>query len=386
MKRNRNERSCKKCGHTWLRNEVLTDKSYVCEICGIETIGSIYAKAFLRKNGSLLVSHPDLASEVHPTRNIGITSESVHMGTQDKIWWMGRCGHEWLQSPYKRVSGCGCNELSCINKTIGQKSRDRATDRAKSLWIDHENIAREIHPIKNGSLVPENATTYHPGMIWWIDEFGHEWKSTLKNRMAGNGCSVCAGRTIQPGFNDLLSQNPALSKQLHPTKNLEDPTKIGYLSTKKYWWLGKCGHEWFASPYSRVNAQNDCKFCVNESKPEAELRGYLKSQYPHLTVTKDNTLLGGNREIDIYLPDINVGIEMNGDWWHSQANFDRFGGNSIEYHADKRNRASRKSVILVFVWEHDWNYANDSIKLVLEELIKSKRVHPILNKLSNEKK
>lgn len=36
---------------------------------------------------------------------------------------------------------------------------------------------------------------------------------------------------------------------------------ITYGSNKKYWWIGKCGHEWLASPKSRHSGEG-CPYCA----------------------------------------------------------------------------------------------------------------------------
>ena len=38
-------------------------------------------------------------------------------------------------------------------------------------------------------------------------------------------------------------------------------TDITYGSNKKYWWIGKCGHEWLASPKSR-HVGEECPYCA----------------------------------------------------------------------------------------------------------------------------
>jgi len=38
-------------------------------------------------------------------------------------------------------------------------------------------------------------------------------------------------------------------------------TDITYGSNKRYWWIGKCGHEWLASPKDR-HAGERCPYCA----------------------------------------------------------------------------------------------------------------------------
>lgn len=66
------------------------------------------------------------------------------------------------------------------------------------------------------------------------------------------------------GQNDLATVNPELAKQWHPTKNGNlTPSDITSGSSKEVWWICDKGHEWCASPNSRVshNRNRNCPFC-----------------------------------------------------------------------------------------------------------------------------
>ena len=38
---------------------------------------------------------PELASEWHPEKNGNLTPEKVSKASRRKVWWLGKCGHEW---------------------------------------------------------------------------------------------------------------------------------------------------------------------------------------------------------------------------------------------------------------------------------------------------
>lgn len=62
---------------------------------------------------------------------------------------------------------------------------------------------------------------------------------------------------------------------------------------------------------------------------------------------KNRTVLNG-QEIDLYLPEQKIGIEFNGDFWHSS-----FCKNK-NYHLDKSKLAKDKGIRLIHIWEHEW--------------------------------
>ena len=111
-------------------------------------------------------------------------------------------------------------------------------------------------------FTPQNITMGSIKQIHWVCAKGHKWQASPNNRSKGNGCPVCAGRKIEPGYNDFATIYPELVKEWHPTKNgYLRPNMISFSSAKKVWWLGKCGHEWQASVDNRRHG-NGCPICA----------------------------------------------------------------------------------------------------------------------------
>lgn len=70
-------------------------------------------------------------------------------------------------------------------------------------------------------------------------------------------------------------------------------------------------------------------------------------------IKNDREVLGG-KEIDIYLPDDKIGIEFNGDYWHSDIFYTDHGGRSIQAQ-EKSLNAEKKGIFLFTVFEREWN-------------------------------
>lgn len=74
-------------------------------------------------------------------------------------------------------------------------------------------------------------------------------------------------------------------------------------------------------------------------------------------------------EIDIYLPELKIGIEFNGIYWHSDKFKDKY------YHLNKINYFKNKGIHIIYIWEDDWIYKNNIIKSqILNLLGKSDRI------------
>lgn len=65
--------------------------------------------------------------------------------------------------------------------------------------------------------------------------------------------------------NSLAALHPLLVSEWHPTKNEGlSPENISHKSDKKVWWQCKNGHEWEATPHSRINNSSGCPYCANK--------------------------------------------------------------------------------------------------------------------------
>lgn len=73
-------------------------------------------------------------------------------------------------------------------------------------------------------------------------------------------------------------------------------SNITYGSNKKYWWCGKCGHEWLASPKSRHSGEG-CPYCAGMRVLEGFNAGVVENKYCvlHADLTSANSKKGGKR-------------------------------------------------------------------------------------------
>lgn len=63
-------------------------------------------------------------------------------------------------------------------------------------------------------------------------------------------------------------------------------------------------------------------------------------------------------EIDLYIPDYNIGIEVNGNYWHSEIK----GKKDKNYHLNKTIKCENKNIMLIHIFEdetYDNNFIND---------------------------
>jgi hypothetical protein len=283
-------------------------------------------------SNSLKVNHPELMKEWHPTKNSEKSPDNLLPGHNGKVWWKCHDGkwpdgsfaddHEWDASVASRaLSNVAC---PCCR---GLKAVD-----SNCLSTTHPELAKQWHP-KNEKL-PDDVTKGSNKKVWWKCYDGnwpdgssandHEWKARISDRVSKNqGCSCCYSRTIVPS-NCLNATNPNLAKQWHPTKNDDlKPSDFSEGSNEKVWW--KClkgpDHEWLAVINSR-NRGNGCPWCdlTPQSKQELTITFELSQFFDDIDPKGFKTRVGGDdgeiKSIDIYIPQLNLGIEFDGSYWH----------------------------------------------------------------------
>lgn len=111
-----------------------------------------------------------------------------------------------------------------------------------------------------------------------------------------------------------------------------------------------------------VNCGCKLKPLHNRSKGEIELYDYISSIYTD-AIANDIQVIKP-LELDIYIPSINVGVEYDGDYWHSLPKMRK-------RDILKNNICKLKSINLIRVLESDWLSDKNNVKSIIKEKIKS---------------
>jgi len=284
------------------------------------------------KSTSLATLNPKLAKEWHPTKNGKLTPNDVGVNSGKKVWWKCPKGedHVWKSSIRNRTIGLSCPV--CSNQKVVKSN---------SLETLNPKLAKEWHPTKNGKLTPNDVGVGSGKVVWWKCPKGedHVWRGSIIKRNNGRGCPICIGRKVVKS-NSLATLNKELAKEWHPTKNGKlTPFDVRPGSQKKVWW--KCpkrpDHVWQASVAER-NKGTGCPTCKDSTSiPELRIYSELKNIFQS---TQHRSIVKGY-EVDIYIPEIQVGIEYDGAYWHKdKVRIDR-----------KKNAALKSQMLLIRVRE-----------------------------------
>lgn len=328
----------------------------------------------VRGVNDLYTKNKALAEQWHPTKNEDLTSHDVAAGSDKKVWWKCAAAHEWEARINDRSQGNGCPK--CSGRFLIKGTNDLATI--------NPPLASQWHPTKNGALTPKDVLPRSHKKVWWKCAVAdHEWEALISNRLRGKGCPKCSGRVVITGTNDLVTINPTLAEQWHPTKNgLLQPNNVMPSANKKVWWICGKGHEWEATLNDRSQGKG-CPKCsgrvvITGTNDLATINPVLASQWHP---TKNGILKPCN-----VMPSTNKKVwwicEKEHEWDTTIANrtsghncpkcltgkteqsfrevFEKLTGIILESHRIDLNRISRKYA------RAQVDMLNDDLKLVIE--------------------
>jgi hypothetical protein len=258
-------------GHQYLASPSsrTSKRSTGCPICTNRTL--------LPGFNDLLTTHPTVAVEA-----FGWEPSNYFAGSPKKLMWVCTKGHTYMASISNRTSrGSGCPV--CSGKIVLKGFNDLATKFPK--------IAAEAHGWD------PSATSWgtHQKKSWLCPQ-GHIYLASISHRTSkdSRGCSICAGKQIQKGFNDLSSRFPEIAMEADGW----DPELITSGIDAKMNWKCPLGHRYSASVGSRTNQNTKCPICANVQL----LTGFndLKTKHPLIAEEADGwdpaSILAGSKQ------------------------------------------------------------------------------------------
>ena len=264
----------------------------------------------VKKEKEFVIDNAELMAEWDWEKNneFGFDPIFLTCGSKKKVWWKCQKGHSYEAQIKNRVSGNGCSY--CAGKKVLKGYNDLATF--------YPQVAAEWNYKRNGDLTPATVTFASNKKVWWkCKNCGGEYESYINNRTRKDvGCPYCAGQKVLAGYNDLQSQSPDLAAEWS-NKNIIKPTEVTKYSKKKVYWVCPLGHDDYLMSIQQRSNRQGCPICAQQSQtsfPEQAIYFYLKQAFPDTV----NRHIFENREIDIFIPSKNIGIEYNGYFSHKK--------------------------------------------------------------------
>lgn len=237
----------------------------------------------------------------------------------------------------------------------------------KDEW-DYDKNTVDIETVTSGSDIKR----------WWKCPKGHSYPAAPTNRVhQKSGCPYCANKKVLAGFNDLATIRPDLLELWDYDNNTIQPTEVTAVSGKEVNWKCPKGHRWPAS-IAHIAYGRRCPICNSEASssfPEQAIYYYLK----RIDSDVQNRYKFHNKyEIDIFIPELNIGIEYDGYRWHKSEKKKQLDAKKEEYFHKYGLRIIRvieivkkEQVINDFIVNEDRYYYNNDNIPVLNKIIKA---------------
>lgn len=210
-------------------------------LTGVNDIGTLY---------------PALTEEWDLEKNTKHYSELLEASNY-KAHWICKTDqeHRWIQRVCNRTRrNFGCPY--CAGKHVIKGVNDLASQAP--------HLVEQWHPTKN-DCSPDGIHLSSNKKVWWRCALGHEWLTSPNARVSGpaeQGCPYCTNKRAWTGFNDLVTSNPDLARQWHPTKNGNlTPERVMAGSGQRVWWQCSEGHSWETQVNDRNFYGTGCPVC-----------------------------------------------------------------------------------------------------------------------------
>ena len=265
----------------------------------------------------LATTNPELLKDWNFEKNneIGLYPNKITNGGREKIWWKCDKGHEWNSIARSRIKGHGCPY--CSNNLVLKGYNDLATT--------NPDVLKDWNYEKNTNITPFEISHGSTKKVWWKCDKGHEYNISPAQKIRGKvTCPVCSNQQVLKGYNDLATRHPKLLEEWDYEKNDKlgiKPDEIILGRRIKVWWKCNKGHEWQSAINDRIRNNklySRCPICssyLRTSIPEKIIYYYLHKIFPKSEANYKPEWLKP-KELDIYVPELNIGIEYDGYYYH----------------------------------------------------------------------
>ena len=297
---------------------------------------------------------------------------------------------DFFQSPEKHLRGRGCKQCgiqkqkhACMekygvenpfnNKSIQLAIQKTIVDKYGGMGASSKTISEKIKITNNKKYGVDNVfsnkeinkkcTTSKN-----YKNISKKTKTTVQKKY-GVACSLLidkgkGNRSLKVQFLDSIFNGNRLQEKFIPLF-----TKDEYLTVNTKYKFKCCACEDIIMSNLDDGGLPRCYTCNPHipSKYEQEIYEYMLSIYDGKIITRNRTILNG-LELDFYLPEEQLAIEFNGNYFHSEIS----GRKNKNYHLNKTQECLKQNIKLIHIFEDEWIDKSDIIKSKLNYILKAK--------------
>ena len=112
----------------------------------------------------------------------------------------------------------------------------------------------------------------------------------------------------------------------------------------------------------QLDVDDKIQYTPAGSSYENDMEDFLQ-QYNINYIRQSRQVLKNGLELDFYLPEYNLGIEINGAYWHSSLFKEK------TYHLEKSKVAAEQGIRLIHIWDYEWD--DSKLQLKIKNAIKT---------------
>ena len=212
----------------------------------------------------------------------------------------------------------------------------------------------------------EYINTHTPVII--ICKIHGKFKQTPISHLSGHGCQKCG--LEKDRLTPLSNTTEFVAKANAKHKNQYEYDETDYRHSKEKVIIICKEHGKFTQKPNYHLCGNGCPKCAG-TKLQQEVYEFIKQ---HTRTEFNSRTIIPPLELDIYLPDFKIGIEVNGLYWHSYSEPET--PQQKRRHLQKLEACQNKGIILIQIMENEWKQKQQIIKsMILNKLGKSKRIY-----------
>lgn len=191
-----------------------------------------------------------------------------------------------------------------------------------------------------------------------VEKFGvdhHSKRPVVRDKMRTTGCAMT--------FNGVVDR---LKNMSNCTPLFSEKEYIGAYRENRYEFrCNMCENSFFDHIDSHLPRCPKC-FPINTSKVQSEIIEFIRTINPSLQLmVDDRSTLPSGKEIDIYIPELKIGIEYDSFYYHGEFSSNK----SKDYHLIKTNEAESIGVTLIHIFEDEWINKSTIVKSILRNKI-----------------
>lgn len=257
---------CPKCGYHYLSKISNKYHGRGCPCCrNLVVVPGI---------NDLATTHPALAKEWHPTKNLPLTPEQVTYGRGNKVWWICPEGHEYRATILHRASG-GTNCPVCNSGRQTSFAEQAVFYYVKKAYPDAINRYTEI--FQKGM----ELDIYIPSLKLGIEYDGEAWHRDDKIEREIKKCNICHEhgiKLIRLKENSVNQPDPnrnwhTADRILSIDGNMYEPPQLSKLIYMLLYDIEVVVRPWAVHPLQFYH----CPVDINIARDAVEIRSYMTS-------------------------------------------------------------------------------------------------------------